>query len=385
MKIIYHHRTRGEDAQGIHIRSLQDAWSELGHEVVEVSLSRPPNQSAPAPKNNSTTKHSEGRGALGSLIYEAMSLGYNLYGMNKLKQAIRANQPAFIYERYSLNLTAGAMTAKKFKLPFVVEINAPLVDEMAKESNLMGKAISAKCEKMVINAATKIIVVSEVLKQHYVKQGFDANKFQVIHNGIDPQLFHTGVDAKSVREKYSLGNRCVLGFVGWARQWHRLDLLLEAYAALPNRQDFAVLIAGDGPAIPGLKEQAQQLGISNAVHFTGALHHCAIPEHIAAMDITVVPSIPVYASPMKLFEYMAMGKAVLVPDQPNLHEVITEGVNGLFIPKDDPNGFVKTVTALAVNSELRAKVSRGASDTIQNDKYFWTENARRVLQSVGLS
>ena len=215
-------------------------------------------------------------------------------------------------------------------------------------------------------------------------RSIDTSKFQVIQNGIDPKLFHADVDPNPVRQRYNLGNRCVIGFVGWARQWHRLDLLVEAFARLPERERFAVLICGDGPAIQILREKAKELGVADAVHFSGAVDHHEIPAHIAAMDIAVLPAIPVYASPMKLFEYMAMGKAVLVPDQPNLREVIEDGVNGIFIPKDDPNGFVTAVTALAMNPALRQKISVGALETIQKGKYFWTENAQRVLQGVGL-
>lgn len=387
MKIIYHHRTRGEDAQGIHIQSLQDAWSELGHDVYEVSLGRA--QSGKAQPTNghhkNTQKHSEGRGTLGSLIYEGLSLGYNVYGMHNLQKAIKAHQPALIYERYCLNLTAGALAAKKYNIPFVLEVNSPLVDEMSKESGLIGRNVAQHCEKLVLDRATRVVVVTDVLRRHYEAQGFDTSKFQVIHNGIDPKMFHPEVDARVTRERYQLQNRCVIGFVGWARQWHRLDLLVEAYAKLPQRERFAVLICGDGPAIPGLREQARELGVADAVHFSGGLDHHEIPAHIAAMDIAVLPSIPVYASPMKLFEYMAMGKAVLVPDQPNLREVVVEGENGMFIPKDNPNGFAQAVTALATDAALQQKLSRGALATIQQGKYFWTENARRVLQGVGLA
>ncbi len=385
MKIIYHHRTRGEDAQGIHIQSLQDAWSELGHNVVEVSLGRAQSGKAKAAQASSTNgKHSEGRSKLGSLLYEGMSLGYNLYGGKNLRAAIKEHSPALIYERYCLNLTAGAITARKYKLPFVLEVNSPLVDEMSKESGLIGRSVAQRCERLVLENATRIVVVTDVLRKHYVAQGFDSEKFQVIHNGIDPKLFHPDVDARAVREKYQLGNRCVIGFVGWARQWHRLDLLIDAYAKLPERDNFAILICGDGPAIPALREKAKDMGVAENVHFSGGLDHDAIPAHIAAMDVTVLPSIPVYASPMKLFEYMAMGKAVLVPDQPNLREVITEGKNGMLIPLNDPNGFARAVTDLAMNPTLRQSISQGALDTIQNGKYFWTENARRVLQGVGL-
>lgn len=382
MKIIYHHRTRGEDAQGIHIQSLQDAWSELGHEVHEVSLGRV--QSGKSQTPNGHQKHSEGRGPLGSLIYEGLSLGYNVYGMHNLQKAIKEYQPSLIYERYCLNLTAGALAAGKHQIPFVLEVNSPLVDEMSKESGLIGRSVAQRCERLVLTKATRVVVVTDVLRKHYEQQGFDTSKFQVIHNGIDPHLFHPNVDARPIRERYNLADRCVIGFVGWARQWHRLDLLVDAYAKLPDRDRFAVLICGDGPAISGLREQAKTLGVADAVHFSGGLDHHEIPAHIAAMDIAVLPSIPVYASPMKLFEYMAMGKAVLVPDQPNLHEVIVAGQNGMFIPKDDPNGFARAVTELAINPALQQKISQGAIETIQQGKYFWTENARRVLQGVGL-
>ncbi len=386
MKIIYHHRTRGEDAQGIHIQSLQDAWAELGHEVYEVSLGRVQSGKAQATNGHHKPqqKHSEGRGPFGSLIYEGLSLGYNVYGMRNLQKAIKEHHPALIYERYCLNLTAGAVAANKHQIPFVLEVNSPLVDEMSKESGLIGRSVAARCERLVLNKATRVVVVTDVLRRHYEQQGFDTSKFQVIHNGIDPHLFHADVDARPVRERYHLSNRCVIGFVGWARQWHRLDLLIDAYAKLPDRDRFAVLICGDGPAIPGLREQAKEMGVADAVHFSGGLDHHDIPAYIAAMDIAVLPSIPVYASPMKLFEYMAMGKAVLVPDQPNLREVIVAGENGMFIPPDYPDGFARAVTELAMNPALQQKISCGAIETIQKGKYFWTENARRVLQGVGL-
>lgn len=380
MRIIYHHRTRGEDAQGIHIHALQDAWRRLGHEVYEVSLGHQLNGNGK--QTRAADKHSEGRGSLGSLIYEGLSLGYNLYGACHLGRAIKAHRPALIYERYSLNLCAGAMTARRHNVPFVLEVNAPLVEEMAQESGLMGRSVARRVEQWVLKSATKVVVVTDVLRQHFAAQGIDTAHFQVIHNGIDPKLFHANVDARPVREMYDLGDRCVIGFVGWVRQWHRLDLLLDAFAALPARARYAILIVGDGPALPSLKERAQGLGIAPRVHFAGAVKHEDIPAHVAAMDIAVLPSIPAYASPMKLFEYLAMGKAVIVPDQPNLREVVREGENGMFIPPNDNTGFARAVTSLATNPELRERLSRGAVETIERGGYYWTENARRVLAGL---
>ncbi|HWQ34617.1 MAG TPA: glycosyltransferase family 4 protein [Blastocatellia bacterium] len=390
MRILYHHRTRAEDAQGVHIRSLQKAWLALGHEVGEVSPvdKTAPKAAAPertpAGNKHSENKHSEGRGALGSLIYEALSLGYNFYGAARLQSAVREFRPALIYERHSLHLCAGAFVARQHRIPFVVEVNAPLVDEMKKESGLVGESVARWCERYVLEAATKVIVVSDVLKKHFAAAGIETSRFEVMHNGIDPQQFHPGVDAGPVRERYELRDRCVIGFVGWMRQWHRLDLLLEAFAALPNRDECAVLLVGDGPALPGLRERARGLGIASQVHFTGPVRHDDIPGHIAAMDITVLPSIPPYASPMKLFEYMAMGKAVIMPDQPNLREVVRDGENGILVPASD-NGVGRALLTLATEQTLRLKLAAAAAETIHRGKYYWTENARRVLAGLPLT
>ncbi len=397
MKILYHHRTRAEDAQGIHIKSLQEAWTTLGHEVREVSpvdgrksagpaprtVSKTGSAASPAEKNSPDKKHSEGRSPLGSMIYETLSLGYNIYGLSRLRRAIREFNPGMIYERYSLNLCAGAYIAQQRRLPFVLEVNAPLVDEMARESGLVGQGVARRCEKWVLESATKVVVVSQVLLDHFKASGIDTSRFEVMHNGIDPQQFHPQVDAAPVRQQYALGHHCVIGFVGWMRQWHRLDLLLEAFAALPNRDQCEVLLVGDGPALPGLRERAAALGIASQVHFTGPVAHDKIPLHIAAMDIAVLPSIPAYASPMKLFEYMAMGKAVIMPDQQNLREVVRDGENGMLVPVSD-NGVSRALQLLAADQSLRARLAGAAAATIRDGGFYWTENARRVLAGLPL-
>lgn len=389
MRILYHHRTRAEDAQGVHIKSLQHAWVALGHQVREVSpvagqrdsQTQSGSENKPDEKKAAEKKHSEGRGPLGSLIYETLALGYNLYGAARLRSAVQEFNPALIYERHSLNLCAGAYVARRCRVPFVVEVNAPLVDEMKKESGLLGEAVARRCERYVLEAADKVIVVTDVLRRHFEQTGIDTRRFEVMHNGIDPQQFHPEVDARPIRARYDLKDNCVIGFVGWMRQWHRLDLLLEAFAALPNRNECAVLLVGDGPALPGLRERAQSLGIAAQVHFTGPVRHADIPSHIAAMDITVLPAIPPYASPMKLFEYMAMGKAVIMPDQPNLREIVSDGENGMLVPASD-NGVGRALQILATDQTLRTRLATAAAETIHHGKFYWAENARRVLEGL---
>src|SRR6185503_19651967 len=89
-----------------------------------------------------------------------------------------------------------------------------------------------------------------------------------------------------------------------------------------------LLMIGDGPAYPALCRYVTAHGLESAVVFTGAVKRQDIAAYIAAIDIAVQPSAPEYACPMKIFEYMGMGKCIVAPDQPNIREILEHNVNG---------------------------------------------------------
>src|SRR5208337_2471038 len=111
------------------------------------------------------------------------------------------------------------------------------------------------------------------------------------------------------------------------REWHGIDLLLRCVARSPLlRERVCVVLVGKGQALSGLKGLASQLGLKDQVRFTGAVPHDQVPSYLAAIDVALIPRAVEYASPLKLFEYMAAGKAIVAPRQENLLEVLTEDV-----------------------------------------------------------
>ena len=121
----------------------------------------------------------------------------------------------------------------------------------------------------------------------------------------------------------------VVGFVGWFRPWHGVEMLLDILQDLLSaNKDVKFLMIGDGPIYDELVQKAKGLGIWDAVRFTGSLPHKKIPCHIAAMDIAVQPRAPRYACPMKVLEYMGMGKCIVAPFQPNICEILEDKVTG---------------------------------------------------------
>lgn len=101
---------------------------------------------------------------------------------------------------------------------------------------------------------------------------------------------------------------------------------------------------------------------------------------MAAFDIALQPAVVDYASPLKLFEYLALGKAIVAPRQPNLQEVLADGQNALLFDPTDPQALALALDRLAGDPALRATLATAALATIREKRLTWRENARRVSE-----
>jgi glycosyltransferase involved in cell wall biosynthesis len=139
------------------------------------------------------------------------------------------------------------------------------------------------------------------------------------------------------------------------------------------------VVVGDGPAVPALRQQAAELGVADRVRIAGLVAHDAIPELVAGFDIALQPRVVVYASPLKLFEYMAAGKAIVAPDQPNIREVLVDGVTALLFDPATPDSMWTAIRRLAADPPLRGRLGAGASTEVARRSYTWRANAERVV------
>ena len=380
MKILYHHRTLGEDAQGVHIQEMVDAFRQLGHDVFIVSLEKKAGQS-----------HAGGarawrwvRQRAGHHLYALMTLAYNAYGYWRLVREIKQHRPDVVYERYSLNTFCGVLASRRFGLPMLIEVNAPLSQEQSQWGGLAFRRLARAAERWICSNSTRTIVVSDAMKAVLARNGLSPHKMVVMPNGVNPASFHPGVDGTEIRRRYGLEGKLVVGFVGWFREWHRLDTLLQAMReARLGAQGVRLLLVGTGPAEPGLRRLADGLGIGGDVVFTGAVSRPMVAAHIAALDVAVQPDVTEYASPMKIFEYMALGKCIVAPDRPNIREILSNEVTGLLFAPGNSEEFKKALCRAVADHGLRESTGRRAWEAVQERRYVWVENARRVLELVG--
>lgn len=381
MKILYHHRTRAEDAQGVHIQEMVNAFRELGHEV-EVAAIVSEGKGQAAKESESLISRFAAR--LPPVIYELLEILYNFYGFLFLTRKILKLRPHFIYERYALYNVAGILVSKLFRIPLILEVNAPLALEKKKYGNLAMPSLARLFEKWICSNSYKTIVVSTPLKKLLSNIGVPADHMVVIPNGINPRLFDLNISGDSIRKSLRLGGKIVLGFVGWFRKWHGLEELLNAYVKYEMKEkNIHLLLVGDGPAYKDLEAYARQNGIlGTGVTFTGPVPRDDIPGYIAAFDLALQPDVTDYASPIKMFEYMAMGRGVIAPDKDNIREIVKNGYNALF-RAGDWNDMGTIILEYTQSKEKARELGEQAKNILYENQYLWLENAKRTLALLG--
>jgi glycosyltransferase involved in cell wall biosynthesis len=217
--------------------------------------------------------------------------------------------------------------------------------------------------------------VTAVLGEVVAASGVSRERITVIPNGVDRNAF----PLKLYRAGPS--GSVNIGFVGFVREWHGLDEVIAGLAANEHAEPPIRLTIG-GPADPRLEIQAQALGVANLVQFTGLQQRQAIPEVLRTFDIALQPRAVCYASPLKLFEYMACGRAIIAPDQPNIREILTDGENAILFDPAEPGGMWRAIRRLASDPQSRERLGRAARRTLEMRNYTWQGNATRVTDAI---
>lgn len=378
MKILYHHRTASRDGQSTHITEMILAMRGIGHQVIE---------SAPAVGAYRAGGGSPGwvgrlKAWLPKSLYELAEIGYSLVALRRLVAAIRQERPACIYERYNLYLFAGIWARKLFGLPLVLEVNAPMALERRQYGGLMWPRLADWAEKYVWTRADLILPVTQVLADYMIGMGIDAAKIRVVPNAINEDHYRSLPSVAQAKAALDLDGRLVIGFTGFVREWDRLERILEWMATRVDRYPLHLLVIGDGPARASIESVAAARGLTNRLTFTGAVERERVPALSMAFDIALQTALVPYASPLCLFEYLALGKAIVAPDQPNHHEILTKGRDSILYAPDDDLGIEKALDTLCADVELRQRLAGAAAEVIVRKQLTWPAHAARIVSEM---
>ncbi len=370
MKILYHHRIASKDGQFVHVEELTNALLEQGHELKFV---------APQVNEQSDFGHDGGfvsklKAALPAFIYELLELTYSIWVFIKLAVAIKQFKPEFIYERYNLYQPAGIWASKLFNVPLILEVNAPLVEERSRYSGLSLKWLAKKVENYTWRGADHCLPVTDVLADHLRAAGVPERNITVVHNGVRQPFIDAMLASPIDLEKDNI----VIGFTGFINPWHGMDKAIEAIAE-HKHLPLKLVCIGDGTILPELKQQAADLGIADKVEFKGLVTRDKVLDFVKEFDISLQPDVTAYASPLKMFEYMAVGSLIIAPRTPNIEEILSDNT-AVFFEKGNQQSFKASLNE-AIENYVNYKHKREAVKQSVIDKGFvWHENSKRVVE-----
>ena len=373
MKILYHHRIVSKDGQFVHLEELTNALIAQGHEIRFVG-----------PKIVESDNFGSDGGIVPFLkkyipqvLYELLELSYSIYDFIKLIITIVQFKPDVIYERYNLFFISGIWAKKITKLPFILEVNSPLYEERAKFNKIGLKKLAHWTERYVWKNADYTLPVTQVLADIIYQETSKKNQI-VIHNGINTKKFNQPLNTEKLKAELGLKNKFVLGFTGFVRDWHKIEQVLDVISEY-NNKNLVLLLVGDGPARETLIAYAKKINIEDSFIVTGIISRDQINHYVDLFDVALQPAVTPYASPLKMFEYLALGKLIVAPDKDNIKEILQNDYNAIFFDKNKQKSF-KNALVKAIELKNKEVFYQNARKTIKQKKFTWDDNAKRVTQ-----
>jgi glycosyltransferase involved in cell wall biosynthesis len=250
------------------------------------------------------------------------------------------------------------------------------------------KHLAYKMDKIYLNSATIISAVSEEVKEFLMERhpSLDSHRVIVNPNGVDTSRFRY-IDSNDVRNNYGIPMEAiVIGYAGNFCPWHRLDLLIRAFQDM-EIEGVYLLIIGTGPI--ELEKNLKSLALRsrpNRIIFTGAVPFSMMPKYLSACDILVSPQSgtfkgKLHQSPIKLYEYMATGRAVIGSRISQISKVIEDGRNGLLFEPDSLQDLKRVLEQAVKDRGLRERIGKQARYDAEQ-KYSWKANVLRILDAI---
>ena len=334
-----------------HVQAVAEGLARIGHDV---HVATQPGRAWPAgPVHWHAMAPPLGRAELRWLRASAMT---------SLAREIRADA---IMERYYNFGGEGVIAAARVGVPAVLEVNSPVIDFPGSTKARLDRALLVEPMRRWRDRICRLTDLFVTPVADILPAWVDRSRVLEVEWGADVRQFHP--DARGPLPFPATSDRVRCVFAGAFRSWHGVVHVAAALARRHAAGDdrFGAVFIGDGPERAAVEHAARDVP---GILFTGAIPHDELAACLAATDIGVAPfdlsrhpplRLAFYWSPLKIFEYMAVGLPVVAPALPRLCRLIEHGREGLLYDPDDPRGLDASLEALA-DPALRQRLGAAA-------------------------
>jgi glycosyltransferase involved in cell wall biosynthesis len=213
---------------------------------------------------------------------------------------------------------------------------------------------------------------------------FNPDNLQIAPNGTDPDRYKGLPNPSKARADLGLEDKFTIGYTGHFYRGRGMNLLTAIAKALPEIN--FLWVGGREKDIIPWKKQLSHQSIHN-VNITGFIPNSRLPLYQAAADILVMPyakkiegsgggNIAPVINPMKMFDYLSTGRAIIASNIPVFHEILNEKT-AIFCDPYDAHEWVSAIKILSKRKELRYSMQKAALDTVS--KLSWKNRARTSI------
>jgi len=272
------------------------------------------------------------------------------------------------------SLTTATLNAlNQIDAPLIATLHLGKLDEVGGLSGLVARVYEQTVARAIFSQCDRIITVSEAVANHAQSIGISSDSISVVPNGVDPNEF-------SPSSKTDSGPSVL--FVGRLIQNKGPQILLEAAPKVINScPETEFSFVGTGPLEESLQSRAQELGISENVHFKGYVESVAV--EMKSADVFCRPSTS-EGMPLTLLEAMASALPAVVTPVAGVPEIVEDGQSGILVPTEDPDSTADNIITLLKNPFLRETIGTTARDYVVQE-HSWdrrTERIKQIYQSL---
>ncbi len=309
--------------------------------------------------------------------------------LEKLFPLCTQYKPALLHGASNfVNGIVAASAARILGLPCVYEVRGLWeMTRVSKEPNFVNTddyENIVKSEAEACRQAQAVITLTQGLKKELVDRGVPGEKIMIVPNGVDTERFVPKTRDRELEAQLGFEGKKVIGYIGAFAPYEGLEYLLQAAAILrykKNREDFRIIIIGDGVNFDELQTLRDDLKLRPIVTIKGRVSHDVIHKYYSLIDIVPIPrlGVPVceIVSPLKPFEAMAMGKAVVASNVAALAEIVRDNETGLLHRKDDVDHLAQVLETLLDHPELARRLGDAARRWVVAER-DWRSLARSV-------